>query len=82
MTGPRADYGLAKTKQKVIKKPYNKLLTNRASSSRTGENRGKSAIAKKCFFFLKIYLKLGGKIHHFKAKKISFPTAYNLFTDN
>ena len=35
--GPRADYGLAKTKQKVIKKPYNKLLTNRASSSRTGE---------------------------------------------
>ena len=37
MTGPRADYGLAKTKQKVIKKPYNKLLTNRASSSRTGE---------------------------------------------
>ena len=30
MTGPRADYGLAKTKQKVIKKPYNKLLTNRA----------------------------------------------------
>ena len=134
VTGPRADYGLAKTKQKVIKKPYNKLLTNRASSSRTGEywpwvvfvrtslrsartamtsgqyfrrnrsfsevknlatglklffllsqpreNRGKSAIAKKCFFFLKKYLKLGGKIHHFKAKKISFPTAYNLFTDN
>ena len=37
VTGPRADYGLAKTKQKVIKKPYNKLLTNRASSSRTGE---------------------------------------------
>ena len=37
MTGPRADYGLAKTKQKVIKKTYNKLLTNRASSSRTGE---------------------------------------------
>ena len=147
MTGPRADYGLAKTKQKVIKKPYNKLLTNRASSSRTGEywpwvvfvrtslrsvrtattsanislavrpsrsvskkllrghpevipaealwltgphtfvrrnrsfsevknlatgltlfptfqpreNRGKAAIAKKCFFFLKKYLKLGGK---------------------
>ena len=37
VTGPRADYGLAKTKQKVIQKPYNKLLTNRASSSRTGE---------------------------------------------
>ena len=37
VTGPRADYGLAKTKQNVIKKPYNKLLTNRASSSRTGE---------------------------------------------
>ena len=37
VTGPRADYGLAKTKQKVIKKPYNKLLTNRASSSRNGE---------------------------------------------
>ena len=37
VTGPRADYGLAKTKQKVIKKPCNKLLTNRASSSRTGE---------------------------------------------
>ena len=37
VTGPRADYGLAKTKQKVIKKPYNTLLTNRASSSRTGE---------------------------------------------
>ena len=37
VTGPRADYGLAKTKQKVIKKPYNKLLTNRASSSHTGE---------------------------------------------
>ena len=37
VTSPRADYGLAKTKQKVIKKPYNKLLTNRASSSRTGE---------------------------------------------
>ena len=37
VTGPRADYGLAKTKQKVIKKTYNKLLTNRASSSRTGE---------------------------------------------
>ena len=34
---PRADYGLAKTKQKVIKKPYNKLLTNRASPSCTGE---------------------------------------------
>ena len=33
------------------------------------------------FFFLKKYLKLGGKIHHFKAKKISFPTAYNLFTE-
>ena len=31
VTGPRADYGLAKTKQKVIKKPYNKLLTNRAT---------------------------------------------------
>ena len=28
---------VAKTKQKVIKKPYNKLLTNQASSSRTGE---------------------------------------------
>ena len=37
VTCPRADYGLAKTKQKVIKKPYSKLLTNRASSSRTGE---------------------------------------------
>ena len=37
VTSPRADYGLAKTKQKVINKPYNKLLTNRASSSRTGE---------------------------------------------
>ena len=37
VTGPRADYGLAKTKQKVIKKTYNKLLTNRASSSRSGE---------------------------------------------
>ena len=37
VTSPRADYGLAKTKQKVIKKPYNKLLTNRARSSRTGE---------------------------------------------
>ena len=37
VTGPWADYGLAKTKQKVIKKPCNKLLTNRASSSRTGE---------------------------------------------
>ena len=37
VTGPRAYYGLAKTKQKVIKKPYNKLLTNRASSSRTRE---------------------------------------------
>ena len=37
VTAPRADYGLAKTKQKVIKKPYNKLLTNRTSSSRTGE---------------------------------------------
>ena len=28
VTTPRADYGLAKTKQKVIKKPYNKLLSN------------------------------------------------------
>ena len=37
VTGPPADYGLAKTKQNIIKKPYNKLLTNRASSSRTGE---------------------------------------------
>ena len=37
VTGPRADYGLAKTKQQVIKKPYNKILTNRASLSRTGE---------------------------------------------
>ena len=37
VTGPRTDYGLAKTNQKVIQKPYNKLLTNRASSSRTGE---------------------------------------------
>ena len=37
VTSPRADYVLAKTKQKVIKKPYNKLLTNRASSSLTGE---------------------------------------------
>ena len=37
VTSPRTDYGLAKTKQKVIKKPYNKLLTNGASSSRTGE---------------------------------------------
>ena len=34
VTGPRADYGLAKTKQKVIKKPYNKLLTNRAIVAR------------------------------------------------
>ena len=34
MTGPRADYGLAKTKQKVIKKPCNKLLTNRAIVAR------------------------------------------------
>ena len=37
MPRARADYGLAKTKQKVIKKPYNKLRTNRASSSHTGE---------------------------------------------
>ena len=132
VTGPRADYGLAKTKQKVIKKPYNKLLTNRASSSRTGEywpwvvfvrtslrsvrtattsgqyfpvrpsrsvskrllinsfsyfpNREKTAVnqpsPKNVFFSQKIFKVRGKKIHHFKAKKISFPTAYNLFTDN
>ena len=49
-------------------------------------NREKTAVnqpsPKNVFFFSKKYLKLGGKIHHFKAKKISFPTEYNLFTDN
>ena len=44
MTGPRVDYGLAKTKQKVIKKPYNKLLTNRASSFLYGPRCARSVL--------------------------------------
>ena len=34
------------------------------------------------FFFKKVFKVRGKAIHHFKAKKISFPKAYNVFTDN
>ena len=46
MTGPRADYGLAKTKQKVIKKPYNKLNEGVVSKETVVLRRWGSSIQK------------------------------------
>ena len=80
--GARERLLAAQQKQKYYYDRKAKSLKLFYLPSQPRENRGKSAIAKKCYFSQKIFKVRGKKIHHFKAKKISFPTAYNLFTDN